>query len=399
MDKTDKNNLADIEFELRWKSAHGAHTETYFAQRVNAWRDFFVQPVIDALMNRSVGETVELTFKAGDIIPDRDPKKVFSVTRSQFDSEFRPDATIHPQRGRFYPKGILKGVPNVFRANKEPFRCAEVDDTNLLVDFNHPLAGVDLNLKAAIKRIDSKKGGAGNDWLEILTTGPGMQARWGGQPTDFFSDNPFARPDESPDRNFYEKPRFVDHIDAKAIENISEVYANLLEPGSNVLDLMSSWTSHIPPNLKLGKVIGLGMNLEELKKNDRLTDTVVHDLNENPRLPFDNQSFEAVLCTVSVEYLKDPLTVFKEVGRILKQGGRFINAFSNRWFPPKVTAIWEQLYEFERMGLVSEYFLLSDQFENLCSHSIRGYPRPEDDKYYGELFVSDPVYAVWATKC
>lgn len=398
MDKTDKNNLADIDLQLQWKSDGGTHVESYFAHRANAWRDFFLPPLIDALMNRAVGESVEISFKTGEVIPHRDPKKVFAVKRSQFESEFRPNAVIHPRQGRFYPKGILSGVPNVFRANKEPFRCAEVDESSILVDFNHPLAGIELNMTATIKGIHSKKGGAGKDWMELLTTGPGMQARWGGRPTDFFSDNPFARQDETPDSHFYEKPRFVNHIDSEAIKNISDLYGSLLQSGSSILDLMSSWTSHIPAGLDLSRVAGLGMNLDELAKNPKLTERVVHDLNEDHTLPFDNEAFDSVICTASVEYLIDPIAIFKEIGRILKPGGCFINTFSNRWFPPKVTMIWEQLHEFERMGLVSEYFLLSEQFENLSTHTIRGYPRPEDDKYYGELFVSDPVYAVCAYK-
>ncbi|MHC1742791.1 MAG: methyltransferase domain-containing protein [Syntrophobacteraceae bacterium] len=401
MMKTDKNNLADIDFELQWKSSNGMHIESYFAKRANVWRDFFSPALIEALMNRSVGETVEVSFKAGEIIPDRDPRKVFRVKHSQFDTQFRPDTVIHPRRGRFYPKGILKGVANVFRINKEPFRCAEVDDSSILVDFNHPLAGTELLVRATISKIETKtaqRGGTSNDWMESLTTGTGMQIRWNGQPTDFFSDNPFARPDVASDRHFYEKPRFVNHIDEKAIETISDLYGKVLHDGNHVLDLMSSWNSHIPPHVQLGKLTGLGMNIDELKKNEQLTGILVHDLNEEPVLPFENQFFDAVICTVSVEYLTNPVRIFKEVGRILKPGGCFINTFSNRWFPPKVTTIWEQLYEFERMGLISEYFLLSEQFENLSTHSLRGQPRPEDDKYYGELFVSDPVYGVWAYK-
>jgi len=399
MVKTDIKSLADIEFQLHWKSHYGTHTDCFFAERVSLWRDFLPKGLSENLLNRHIGDTVDASFDAGEIILNHDPSKSFHIKHSQFENNFIPDIITYPRQGRFYPKGILKDIANVFRINMVPFRCAEINHSNILVDFNHPLAGTKLHIKSTIIGIGNKKadmGGMCNNWIDILTTWPGMQIRWNGQPTDFFSDNPFARTDETPDRTFYERPRLVNHIDDTAIVNISGLYGNVLNTGDNVLDLMSSWKSHIPPHLKLGKVTGLGLNLEELNKNDQLTDIVIHDLNENPVLPFEDKSFDAVICTVSVEYLTNPLAVFKEVGRILNHGGCFIVTFSNRWFPPKAITIWQQIQEFERMGLVSEYFLLSEQFGELNTHSIRGLPRPNGDKYYGELLVSDPVYGVWA---
>jgi FKBP-type peptidyl-prolyl cis-trans isomerase 2 len=400
--KTDLKSLADIEFQLRSKSYHGNHTDCLFARRVNLWRDIFPKPLSDELMNRSVGDIVEVAFKPGEVLQMADPAKLFTLKRSQFDETFRPGAIIQPRQGRFYPRGILQGLANVFRANLEPFRCAEVNGSSILVDLSHPLAGFPLNLKAIIRAVEDRRlekgGGMCNDWMETVANGPGMQVRWNGRPTDFLSDGPFERDDRTPDGTFYQKPRFVEHIDSLAIENISGLYEKALRPGDNVLDLMAGWKSHIPPRLTLKGVAGLGMNREELKKNQQLTDYLVHDLNENPLLPFADDSFDSVICTVSVEYLTNPLAVFREVGRVLKQGGPFILAFSNRWFPPKVIAIWKDIYEFERVGLVAEYFLLSERFENLHTHSMRGLPRPREDKYYGDVLLSDPVYAVWAYK-
>lgn len=400
--KLDTNSFADIEFQLRFQSQHLTHTDCMVAKKVNLWRDILPKALSDGIMGRETGDTVEVSFSAGEIIPLPDPKKLFRIKHSQFDTAFQPGRFIHPRPGRFYPKGLLKGVAGVYRANMEPFRCAEVNDSDILVDFNHPLAGTNVKVTAIIRDVRSKPaekgGGTCHDWMEILVTGPGMQIRWNGQPTDFFSDNPFHRKDETPDGHFYEKPRFVNHLDTTAIANISSLYGQLLRSGDNVLDLMSSWTSHLPPQLKLGSVTGLGMNRDELERNERLTDYVIHDLNQEPVLPFTGGSFDAVICTVSVEYLTAPVAIFREVGRILKPGGLFINTFSNRWFPPKAIAVWEQVQEFERMGLVAEYFLAAEQFERLHTHSIRGLPRPEGDKYFGELTVSDPVYAVWAYK-
>jgi hypothetical protein len=402
MEKTASNSLAAIEFQLQWKSDHGTHTDCLFADKVNLSWDILPKLLLDQLMNRTVGERIDMSFGPGEILPKHNPSKRFSIKHSQFDNHYRPEMEIAPRQGRFYPKGLLKDVANVFRVNKELFRCAEIDDSRILVDFNHPLAGKPLRINAIIRGIMTKNrdagGGPCNDWIEILTTGPGMQIRWNGHPTDFFADNPFVRSDENPDGRFYEKPRLVNHIDGKAIEIISALYEQNLHAGDRVLDLMSSWTSHLPSQLTLGNLTGLGMNPEELNNNTRLTDSVVHDLNENPVLPFGDALFDAVICTVSVEYLTQPVAVFREVGRILKPGGCFCLSFSNRWFPPKVIHIWKNIHEFERMGLVSEYFLLSESFTNISTFSIQGLRRPETDKYYGQLFVSDPVYGVWAYK-
>jgi SAM-dependent methyltransferase len=122
---------------------------------------------------------------------------------------------------------------------------------------------------------------------------------------------------------------------------------------------------------------------------------VVHDLNEEPKLPFENQSFDAVICSVSVEYMVRPFEVFQDVARLLKPGRYFIHTFSNRWFPPKAISIWAELSEFERMGLTLEYFLQSGTYEDLHTFSARGWARPETDRYFPDIPIADPVYAVW----
>ena len=187
----------------------------------------------------------------------------------------------------------------------------------------------------------------------------------------------------------------VNHIDDTAIDIIRRLYGKRIEPQSKVLDLMSSWVSHLPEDLPLKSLTGLGMNQKELEANSRLTDYVVHDLNTNPRLPFNDKAFDAVICSVSIEYLIHPFEIFAEINRVLEPGGVFMVTFSNRWFPPKVINIWPELHEFERMGLVLEFFFKSGQYKNLHTYSMRGLPRPQDDKYYAQILFSDPVYAVW----
>ena len=245
----------------------------------------------------------------------------------------------------------------------------------------------------------SERGGLCHDLAGMVTdNGPGMQARWRDQPTDFWSDVPFIRMAAGPDDEFYEQPRLVDHIDRTATRQIERLYGRLMPRGGRLLDLMTSWKSHLPATLAPAHVAGLGMNLAELEANPLLGERVIRDLNLDPTLPFADASFDGAVCTVSVEYLVKPFEVFAEMARVLKPGARFVVTFSNRWFPPKVINIWQACHEFERIGIVLEYFLRSGRFAHLETFSLRGLPRPEDDKYAGQFPLSDPVYAVWGER-
>ena len=169
--------------------------------------------------------------------------------------------------------------------------------------------------------------------------------------------DPFARVDESDDRLFYGVERKVTHIEAGAIEALRAHYDEVLPPGAAVLDLMSSWRSHLPlGDGRLGRVVGLGMNTAELADNPQLSEWLVQDLNAAPGLPFEDTCFDAAVCTVSVQYLTSPVEVFAEVRRVLRPGGPFVVAFSNRCFPTKAVAIWRYGTDRDHVDLVRAYF-------------------------------------------
>jgi SAM-dependent methyltransferase len=401
LNKIGSDSLANIEFRLNWKSRDAAHTEVYYGQRISLWRDIFPKKLYEKLLSKSVSDRIEFDLKPDYSRSIYDPQKRFFIRQSQFDRTSRPDVVIEPRYGRFYPRGMLKDIPGVYKQNIQPFRCVGSDDYQLQVDFNHPLSEKELHLTAVIHSVTKQFGATGGnctDWIETITSGPGMQIRSNGKPTDFFSDNPFSRKDNEEDGQFYVAPRFVNHIDDTAILQISDIYSTFLKPGMRVLDLMSSWTSHIPTQIHLGKLTGLGLNEEELLANKQLNDYVIHDLNVNPKLPFNDHSYDTVVCTVSVEYMTRPFEVFEEINRILKPGGYFAVAFSDRWFPPKAVKIWQEMHEFERLGLVTEYFMASEKYRAIETFSIRGLPRPPDDKYYGQRRGSDPVFCVAGAK-
>jgi len=175
----------------------------------------------------------------------------------------------------------------------------------------------------------------------------------------------FRRLDDSDDELFYLTPRFVVHIDDAAIRTVGEIYLSRLPRGSAILDLMSSWRSHLPSELKPARVVGLGLNRPEMEDNPALTEIVTHNLNRTAQLPFDDASFDGAVLTVSVQYLIHPLEVFAEVGRVLRSGAPFIVTFSNRMFPTKAVAIWANASEQQRVDLVAYYFTYSAAFEKI----------------------------------
>ena len=167
----------------------------------------------------------------------------------------------------------------------------------------------------------------------------------------------FNRQDDSPDEIFYSIPRMVNHIDAATIRNITEFYSEKLSEQDELLDLMSSWVSHLPDSTPYKRVTGLGMNYEELKANPQLDEAVVQNLNVTPILPFPNASFNAVMIVVSVQYLTKPFDVFKEISRVLKLGGQCIVAMSHRLFPSKAIYAFQALGPHERVKFVQNYMI------------------------------------------
>jgi SAM-dependent methyltransferase len=198
-----------------------------------------------------------------------------------------------------------------------------------------------------------------------------------------YPEEAFRRTDETPDEVFYRTPRLVMHIDDLAIAAVTQLYRELFPSGGEILDLMSSWVSHLPPEVDYRRVIGLGMNEVELRRNERLDSYVVQNLNTDPRLPFGGGEFDGAGICVSIDYLTRPVEVLREVGRVLKVGAPVAITFSNRCFPTKAVEIWHRLDDAGHMSLVEGYLQEAGNF-----HDIRSL-----DRSPGRLF-SDPLYAV-----
>ncbi len=173
----------------------------------------------------------------------------------------------------------------------------------------------------------------------------------------------FERVDTSSDDLFYQTPRLVQHIDDITISSLTAFYRTRLAAGASVLDLMSSWVSHLPDDVRYGSVTGLGMNADELANNPRLDEHCVHDLNRDPELPFPDARFDAVLNAVSVQYLTQPVRVFASVARALKPGGLSIVAMSHRCFPTKAIRAFHGAGGVQRLEIVARYHELAGGFD------------------------------------
>lgn len=198
-----------------------------------------------------------------------------------------------------------------------------------------------------------------------------------------FPTEAFKRSDETQDEQFYRSPRLVTHIDDRAIAAVTQLYREHFPEGGAILDLMSSWISHLPSEITYRRVVGLGMNEEELRRNPRLDEYVVQNLNRTPRLPFGHEEFDGAGICMSIDYLTQPVEVLQEVGRVLKVGSPLIVTFSNRCFPDKAVAVWLQTDDQGHIRLVEEYLREAGNFEN-----IRGLDRSP------RRMFSDPLYAV-----
>lgn len=224
-------------------------------------------------------------------------------------------------------------------------------------------------------------------WLHWVRRSESVEA-----PVEMTSETPpalpaawFERLDGSPDDQFYRVPRFVQHIDEATIKRLSDYYAERLFAGADVLDLMSSWVSHLPSEARLGRVSGLGMNHEELAANPRLRDFVVHDLNQQPQLPYEADSFDFVLIAVSVQYLINPVAVISDIARVLRNGGQLIVAMSHRCFPSKAVRRFHEASGDERLAVITAYLKASARPWQHHTHEFL-------------LPGADPLWIVEATK-
>ncbi len=188
----------------------------------------------------------------------------------------------------------------------------------------------------------------------------------------------FAKLDAEDDEAFYEPPRLVLHIDDGAVAALTEFYRSVLPAGGVLLDLMSSWVSHLPPEIAYGEVIGHGMNAEELAANRRLSRSFVQNLNRDPALPLVDASVDAAMICVSIQYLQRPVAVLRDIARVLRPGAPLVVSFSNRCFWTKAVAVWRALDDAGHARLV-EHYLRQAGFVAITTHPLRQWIEDQQD--------------------
>lgn len=222
---------------------------------------------------------------------------------------------------------------------------------------------------------------------------------------DLLSKENYRRLDESSDSLFYKTPRFTEHVDKDAVNSLMKLHDSIIKETASslyndnsrmisILDICASHVSHLPSNYNKFEaiknnvmIVGIGMNRDELEANPALTNNYVIDLNENPKIPLPDNSFDVVLLQLSIDYLIHPIDVLSQAARVLKPNGRIVISFSNRLFFDKAISSWTGKADIEHIELVGRYLLATKEFGSL--NAI--------DATVSKNNV-DPIYAVTAIK-
>ena len=166
-----------------------------------------------------------------------------------------------------------------------------------------------------------------------------------------------GKSDISDDEIFYQQPRFVHHLSDSFRTRLTNLYSEYLLKHYIILDLMSSWVSHLPPNIRYKKVIGHGLNQAELSSNERLDSFFVKNLNKKQNMPIEDSSIDVGLIVAGWQYLQYPEKISLELSRIIKSDSLLIISFTNRAFWSKSPNIWTYSSEVKRIEYVTSILI------------------------------------------
>ena len=193
--------------------------------------------------------------------------------------------------------------------------------------------------------------------------------------------------DESNDLDFYASPKFVYHLDSNFRKELTRVYNEEFSNNSTVLDLMSSWDSYLPTKKNYKKVIGHGLNKEELERNKYFDKYWIQNFNKDQNIPLESDSIDYCLMVAAWQYLQYPENIATEIARILKSNGKLIIAFSNRAFWTKAPNIWtnsdeNQRVDYVRSVLISNGFNEPKVIKKFVSNNFKIFPFLNSDPFY-----------------
>ena len=348
------NALGAIEFTVAWEKDGLTHEEWFLGRKFNPVNDVFPRSMREALEGKRARESVTMTYAPRMCIPRHRDSLVQTFDLARLRKKTVNGCPVTPLEGRFYPQGHIDGLLDVYPDTLTPFRLIELDDDTFTADRNHPLATIPVTITATIQHLEERATGTYGSlthWREATCDwGPGMQAMFDDEPTTFFHSGFFDQKDTS-DTEFTPPA-----MDETARENLAAIQARFIKPGMRVLDF------------SLGTTRPQG-------------------------------TYDAAVCTCSVEYMTRPVDILRYVAHFLAPGAPVVIAFTNRSDKERVIRGWTELHEFEWMGLALEYLRAANLFENAGSVSKRNDWRREDDPRFIETKgVSDPVYVVYGHK-
>lgn len=397
------DSVLAIEAGLHWLGEDCRFDDWRFFPRYRVGFDQLPQQLQDQLCGLRCGDLISRHFIRGELLPTWQRDRFYTMKRNQFQPRLQKDTTITPAIGRFYPASWFSGFSQLHADINKTGRVITIDNQHLSVDFNHPLAGKDIDITLRIESIqpsDSNDGRPPEDILALLSDdGPGMQNRISGQETEFWQNNPFHRLDEAPDGEFFNQPSFQPFWDKTALLQVSRFYHQQVTTHSRLLDLMAGVHSPLAEaDVLAHSVCCAGLNQLELDHNPICDQSQVLDVNRITHLPYTDASFDAVLIHAAFEYVVDPGQLLAEIQRILRPEGQLIISYTDRFVVEKAVRCWSMTHAFERMGLLLAYLRNCHGLGQFQSQSWRGRHRPSDDALAKQLKLSDPVFIISAKK-
>ena len=382
-----KKQFANIDFNLEWKSSAATHQDCSKAVYVDLKEDIFPGGLVKLISNLSIGESCEIKLHAKELLgEDYSTERVISFPADLFETQFKNQFSP-PNLYRFYPSAIAWQGLKTHEKDYTPFRLISKSDENLVADRNHPLAKYYVTITATkIEEFNKPlcNRTAINIGKFIAAKGPGMQAPFEfGDPVFF---------DEYPYKVINNSKALKQSSSNNSREEIESVFLGLLPKFSKILELQCDDLSHLSSNYQTGLLVGIGHNEELLSKNERLDTYSVQDLNKDMVLPYEENSFDDAICSLSIDSLIDALAIMKEVARVVNKGGMFCIIFSDDYQSDQSIDLWKQLHPFEKMQLVLEYFRKTGLFSNLNTLSKRNFSQSTNDKK-----ASSNIYAVWGS--
>ncbi len=384
-----ENGVLLLRGTIRWQGQDAAFADSHIVANFRPGFDRLPQSLVPELRNSMPGDRLRQTFEPGELLEPYRPELRQRLSRECFRL---PEPAMNTGIGRFHPVAWFQGLELPSDTKPAYCRIIDLDDRQIAIDLNHPLAGKDIELELHIlgrNKMPPTPGTPPKDLTALLcNNGPGMQDRLPQRETDFDDRQPLPRLDEGDDAAFFAEPSLEPYWSRAALEQVSRLYRRLLQPGRRVLDLMAGVHSPLQEaGIKSLSVSCAGLNAVELDRNPVCSERRALNVNRDLPLPWPERHFDAVLIHAAIEYVTRPDDLFDELHRVLQPGGRLVITFSNRWVEEKVVRLWTGLQDFERHGLLLSWLRRQGGFTDCRGCSIRDLPEG-----------AEPMHAVRARK-